>query len=100
MSAPPPQRPRASFQPRFTLSLLYLALLFFVYSLVLIAPELADVLRPAGPEDEAAVKAAAAEAARQVSGPRLPWAMGLAIATLFLGAKVGFLPGLRPPGPR
>lgn len=95
MSAPPPHRPRASFQPRFTLGLLYLAGLFFVYCLVLVAPELGGVLRPAGPEEEAALKQAASEAVRRAMAPRLPVAMGLAIATLFLGAKTGFLPGLR-----
>lgn len=100
MSAQPPPRPRATFKPRFTLSLLYLAGLFFVYCLLLIAPELGEVLRPAGPEDEAALKQAASEAARRAVAPKLPVAIVLAIATLFLGAKVGFLPGLRPSGTR
>lgn len=97
MSAPAPQKPRASFRPRATLGLLYLAGLFFVYCLVLVAPELGDVLRPAGPDEEAALKQAAAETVRRAVAPRLPVAMGLAVATLFLGAKTGFLPGLRSP---
>ena len=100
MSATPPKRQPATFRPRFTLSLLYLAGLFFVYCLILIAPELGEIARPAGPGEEAAMKEAAAETARRAIRPRLPIAIALAVATLFLGAKTGFLPGLTPPKPR
>lgn len=97
----PPTRP-ATFQPRFTLSLLYLFGLFFVYCLVLIAPELSGLVEPAAPGQEEAVKQAAAELARQAVRPRLPFAFAAAVLTLLLGSHYGFLPGLRsrPPGGR
>lgn len=97
MSGPPPRTPPATFQPRFALSLLYLGALFLAYALLLIAPELWELARPAGPEEQQALEQAASELARSVVAPRLPMAFALAVATLFLGAWRGFLPGLRPP---
>jgi ABC-type sulfate transport system permease component len=91
----PPTRP-ATFQPRFTLSLLYLFGLFFVYCLLLVAPELSRIVEPAAPGQEEAVKQAAAEVARQALRPRLPYAFAAAVLTLLLGSHYGFLPGLRP----
>ena len=69
----------ATFQPRFTLSLLYLGVLFLAYALLLIAPELAEVARPAGPEEQALLEQQARETARRVVAPRLPIALVLAI---------------------
>jgi len=92
----PRPTPPAAFQPRFTLSLLYLFGLFLLYSLLLIAPELSEMAQPASPEQEEAIKEATAEVARQAARPRLPVAFGLAVLTLLLGAKTGLLPGLRP----
>ncbi len=59
MSAPPPRTPSATLRPHVTLSLLYLAFFFLAYSLLLVAPELSEVVRPASPEDEQAIKQAA-----------------------------------------
>jgi ABC-type sulfate transport system permease component len=94
MGDAPPTRP-ATFQPRFTLSLLYLFGLFFVYCLLLIVPELSRMVEPALPGQEEAVKQAAAELARQTVRPRLPYAFAAAVVTLLLGSHYGFLPGLR-----
>ena len=56
----------------------------------------AELVRPAGPGDEEAMKQAAAEAAHRVVGPRLPWAFAAAVVTILAGSHYGFLPGLRP----
>ena len=100
MSAPPPRTPSATFRPHFTLSLLYLAFFFLAYSLLLVAPELSDVVRPASPEDEEVMKQAAAAATQGVVASRLPWALALAFATLYLGVRQRLLPGMRRPVPR
>ena len=100
MSAPPPRTPSATFQPHFTLSLLYLAFFFFAYSLLLVAPELAGVVRPASPEDEEVMKQAAAAATHDVVASRLAWALLLAFATLYLGVRQRLLPGMRRPKTR
>ena len=97
MSQPRPRNSPASFQPRFTLSLFYLAALFVAYSLLLIAPELAAVEIPADPAAQAEAQAALREQIRGVAGPRLPYALLLTVATLALGIHQGWLPGLRPP---
>ena len=91
----PPTRP-APFQPRFTLSLLYLFVFFLLYSLLLIAPELSAIVAPAGPEQEEAVKQAASEIARNAARPRLLWAFGASLLSVLAGSHYGFLPGLRP----
>ena len=96
MPEPPTTRP-AAFQPRFTLSLLYLFGLFLVYCLLFVAPELSGLVEPAAPGQEEAVKQAASEVAREAMRPRLPVAFGAAVLTLLLGGRYGFLPGLRPP---
>ena len=90
-----PTRP-ASFQPRFTLSLLYLFVLFFVYALLLVSPELSEIARPASPAEEEAVKQAATEVARRVAAPRLLLALALSVGTVLLGSRQGWLPGMRP----
>ncbi len=90
-----PTRP-AAFQPRFTLSLLYLFVLFFVYALLLISPELSEIARPASPTDEQAIAQEAAEVARRVAAPRLLLAVALSVGTVLLGSRQGWLPGLRP----
>lgn len=91
----PPTRP-ASFQPRFTLSLLYLFGLFLLYCVLFVLPELSRMVQPAAPGQEEAIKQAAAEVARQAIAPRLPFAFAAAILTLVAGSHFGFLPGLRP----
>ena len=90
------RRPRKSppvFQPRFVLSLLYLAAFFMVYSLALVAPELLEVLNtaPVGPEQERLAE----EAARAAFRPRLPIAIGLSLLTLGVLGYYQRIPGLR-----
>jgi hypothetical protein len=89
----PLRSPRPTFQPRVTLSLLYLAVFFFLYTGILVAPELRRVARevPPGPGQQQA----AFEAVRSAARPRLPVALVAAIATTTLAARAGALPGLR-----
>ncbi len=91
-----PRSPSPTFQPRFTLSLLYLLGFFLLYCLLLVAPELSSVAAPASPEQEEAMKKAAEEVARRAVRPRLPLAGIAAILTVIVGARTGVLPGLRP----
>ena len=93
---PEPKRPRPpAFQPRFTLTILYLFAFFLLYCLILVAPTLFEVARalPPGPEQQAAAEAAAREAVRG----RLLFAFLAALASVSLGAHFRRLPGLRPP---
>lgn len=93
MPTDPRLRPRPVMKPRFTLGLLYLFGFFFVYCFILIAPELAQLVRPAGPEDEEAMKQAAAAVAREAAGPRLLVAFLLAVGSVGIGMYRGILPG-------
>jgi hypothetical protein len=83
------------FQPRFTLTILYLFAFFLLYCAILVAPTLIDVARtlPPGPEQQQAAEAAAREALR---GNLLPVFLA-ALASVSLGAWTRRLPGLRPP---
>jgi hypothetical protein len=94
MSAQPPPRPRrATLQPRFTLSLLYLFVFFMLYCLLLVSPALFEVARtlPPGPEQQETAR----EVAKQAIQPRL-WMAGLAaVVTTGLGLYAGVLPGTR-----
>jgi ABC-type sulfate transport system permease component len=94
MPEPHLRRP-PTFQPRFTLSLLYLFGFFLLYCLLFVAPELYEVLRnvPTGPEQEQAAR----EAARQAVRPRLPYALAAALVTTVVAVRAGWLPGMRPP---
>ena len=94
MSAPRSSRP-PPFQPRFTVGLFYLAVFFFLYCLVLIAPDLWHVLRTVEPGP--AQEQAAAEVAREAVRGRLLLALMASLATTALGGKAGWLPGLRAP---
>ncbi|MDJ0846769.1 MAG: hypothetical protein QNK04_00165 [Myxococcota bacterium] len=91
-----PRSPSPAFQPRFTLSLLYLFGFFLLYALLLAAPELSSVAPPADPSQDEAAKQALAEVVRHAVRPRLPIAFLGAIVTVLAGAHFGFLPGLRP----
>jgi hypothetical protein len=91
---PPPLRRRAPvFKPSFTLALLYLAGFFTLYALLLILPELLNVLAdvPPGPEQQKIAEQVARDAAR----PRLAYAMALAVGSVGLGAYLKILPGLK-----
>ena len=98
MSAQPPhpsRPPRATFQPRFTLGLLYLVAFFVVYCLLLAAPALIEVANsvPPGPEQQEA----AAHAAKEAVQSRL-WMAGVAaLVTTAIGIRAGVLPGTRAP---
>jgi hypothetical protein len=94
VSAPRPSRP-PPFQPRFTVGLFYLAGFFFLYCLVLIAPDLWHVLRNVEPGP--AQERAAEEVARVAIRGRLLLAPMAALATTAIGSKAGWLPGMRPP---
>jgi hypothetical protein len=87
------RKTRTTFEPRFTLSILYLFGFFFVYCLLLVSPALWEVLRsvPTGPEQEEAARIAA-QAAIQ---PRLWIAVVAAASTTILGAHFRVLPGMR-----
>ena len=98
-SQPPESRPpyyrkiHATFQPRFTVGILYLIVFFGIYCLLLVAPALWEVLReiPTGPEQQVAAETAA----REVGSLRLWLAAGLSGVTTTLGAHYRVLPGLR-----
>ena len=87
------RRPRSTFQPRFTLSILYLFGFFFLYCLLLVSPSLIDVIQnvPTGPEQQEIAK----EIVRESVRPRLWIAMLLSAVTTTLGAHYRVLPGLR-----
>jgi hypothetical protein len=99
--AQPPPNPRPpyyrkvgpTFQPRFTLGLLYLFGFFFLFCMLSIAPALIEVLDrvPAGPEQQLAAE----QVAREVIRPRLWFAFGLAAIATVAGAHYRLLPGFR-----
>ena len=80
------------------MAVLYVGGFFVVFAFLLILPELLAVLRdvPPGPEQERI----AHEVAQRAAGPRLLWALGLALAALGLGSYLQVLPGLKRPSPR
>jgi TctA family transporter len=94
MAAQPPypsRPPRTTFQPRFTLGLLYLIAFFLLYCLLLAAPALIEIANsvPPGPEQQEA----AARAAKEAVQSRL-WMAGLAaLVTTAIGIRAGVLPG-------
>jgi len=92
---PPPyyRKKGATFEPRFTLSILYLFGFFFIYCIVIVAPALLDVLRevPPGPEQEEAARVAAQE----VIQPRLWIAFAASVLTTIAGVYYKALPGFR-----
>ena len=98
MADTPRRRPRAGFEPRFTLMLLYFAALLVVYAFALAAPVVHAGFEigssaTAGAKEQAEM----AEAMRGALRGRL-WIAGLAAAgTLGLGLWAGVLPGLRRP---
>ena len=94
MSTPlPPRRRPPTFQPRFALLLLYFVAFFFAFAMVLILPELLDVLEhvPTGPEQEQAAQ----QVAHAVAGPRLLAAFLMATGSVAVGAYYKILPGMR-----
>ena len=95
-SNPPPPYYRKvgpTFQPRFSLGLIYLFGFFFFYCLILIAPSLIAILKtvPTGPEQQQAAE----QIAREVIRPKLWIAFGLSAITTVAGAHYRLLPGFR-----
>ena len=91
---PLPPRPReASFHPRFLLTILYLMGFFFAAALLLILPELLEVLAevPPGPEQQEIAK----QAAQRAVGPRLLPALIISVLATAAGTYLEVLPGLR-----
>ena len=102
MSAPPPVRrpaPRASFTPRFSLSLIYLFGFFSLYCVLLLAPVFYDALQSlpeyAGPEAEQALTDALGESVKRALEKRLWISVAASVFTTVLGAHFRILPGLR-----
>jgi hypothetical protein len=82
-----------SFRPVAILSLIYFAVFFMTFALLLVMPELNHVFKtiPEGPGQHAAAQ----EAVHAVVGPRFPVAFVLALAATAAGAYFKQLPGLR-----
>ncbi len=80
------------------MAVLYVGGFFVVFAFLLILPELLAVLRDVspGPEQERIAR----EVAQRAAGPRLLWALGLALAALGLGSYLQVLPGLKRHSPR
>jgi len=83
----------STFQPRFTLGILYLFGFFFLYCLLLVAPSLLEVAQtvPPGPEQQEAAQ----QVAHEVVRPRLWIAAVLSALTTVLGAHYRILPGMQ-----
>ena len=74
------------------IALLYLLFFFFAFGLLLVSPELLEILRdlPPGPEQQERAQ----EIVREAIRPRLPVAGALALLTTVLGSYFQVLPGL------
>jgi hypothetical protein len=94
-----PREPRTTlraapkYRPVALLGLLYFALMFFVFGLLLVAPELIRVFGETAPGPEQ--QAAAEKAVHEVFRPRLPIALVLSLAGTAAGAHFKLLPGFR-----
>ena len=80
------------FRPRFAIGLFYFFVFFMLAGLLMILPELLDVLErvPPGPEQQEAAK----EVARNAMGGKLGLAFLAALGATALGAYFEVLPGL------
>jgi hypothetical protein len=84
------------FRPRFTLTLLYLALFFFLYGLLFATPDLAPLLGEAGrslPPEE--LQQRARDVTQQTMRGKVPLAFGAAVITVAIAAWRRVLPGMR-----
>lgn len=92
----PHQPSRPTFQPSFLLLLLYLIGFFFIAALLLILPELLEVLAevPPGPEQQEIAQ----EVARKAARPRILPALAIAFVLTAVGAYLEILPGFRKRG--
>lgn len=82
------------FRPVAILGLLYFAAFFCLFGLLLVVPEMLNVLEstPTNPEEQ---EAAAKAAVHAVFRPRMPYAFLLALLTTAAGARFRLLPGFR-----
>jgi hypothetical protein len=85
-----------TFQPSFLLLLLYLIGFFFVTALLLIRPELLEVLAevPPGPEQQEIAQ----EVARKAARPKILPALAISFVLTAVGAYREVLPGFRKRG--
>jgi hypothetical protein len=99
MASPvPPRRRPVSFRPRFTLMILYFALFFMGFALLLVLPDLIEGARalPPGSEELAPDELERArEIAREGLRGKLPYAFVLAVLTVGVLIWYQRLPGYR-----
>jgi hypothetical protein len=88
-------RPPASFQPRFTLALVYLTAFFFAFALLLAAPPLVSAFRALPDVPNEGDLELASHVAREALRGRLWLALAAALLATAAGARAGALPGLR-----
>jgi len=88
---PAPRRRAAPFRPRFTIGIAYLAGFTLLFMLLMLVPDLLDVLAAGG--DELTLQRRAEEVARANARPQL--ALGLSLLITALGGYFEVLPGLR-----
>ncbi len=95
----PPRRPRATYRPTFTLSILYLFGFFVLYGLMLAGWDLFQAFQqlPPGPEQLTPEEQELARetARRALGGGKLYVCLAAAAATVFLASYLDVLPGLR-----
>jgi hypothetical protein len=98
MANAPRRRRTTPFRPTFTLLLLWFALFFFAFALLLLLPDLVAAFRalppgegPLTPEELARAR----DAARRGIAGRLGWVFGAAALVTGIGAWSGRLPGVR-----
>ncbi|MCH7598770.1 MAG: hypothetical protein IH881_03495 [Myxococcales bacterium] len=87
------QRDGPRYRPVALLGLLYFALLFLGFGLLLVVPELVQVFEEIAPGPEQ--QAAAQQAVHEVFRPRLPIALVMALAATAVGTHFKLLPGFR-----
>jgi hypothetical protein len=75
-----------------SITLLYLALFFFVFALALVLPALLPLLQSAAPGPE--LQELARETARTALRPRIGIAFGLAVLATTVGVWLRVLPGI------
>jgi len=88
---PAPRRRAAPFRPRFTIGIVYLAGFTLLFMLLMLMPDLLDVLAAGG--DELTMQRHAEEVARANARPQI--ALGLSLLATALGGYFQVLPGLR-----
>ena len=95
MSTPRHSSRPPAFRPHFTVSLMYIAIFFVLFALLLILPEMLDALANLPPEADPELEGS--RVAQRIAGPRLLVAFLLAVLTLAVGAYYQLLPGMRRP---